>query len=531
MNEPISVKDLVGKTAGAYQIEQLVEENALGAIYIARAQVPASTYRLRVLRPSTTASPESRMVFLGQFQQQARELAALLTDEQRMPKHPHLLPLVDFGNIQGIPYLVWRQAPMRRFTELLNTPKELDILTIGFYLDQIASALEYAHEHATLHRDLSSDVVYMRDDGRIVIADLGVMRLLELSLKDELQTALYTHSLSSTPAPEQLLNQPENTYTDVYALGALLYRLLTGHRAYSARSFTEIVEQHLHAPVPSLSKWRQIVIGQRDITPDLDKLIAAAMAKDTQQRIQHPAELANAYHQIISPNDTTRQPIVSSLIQAATTLPTASAAETRPARYRERALRSNASTIATRSARMRNERRRTLILMGVGTIVAVGAAAFIVEELLSTQGTATANNSINTTSTSSAKPAATSTNGGSTSSQATPTQAAVSGNIIAHTSAVPSNSAISFKNPNPNSLHPAVLIHLSNNQFVAFDSTCTHHASCSVSYNPQDKLLECPCHGAQFNPAQQAAVVQGPADRPLASVPITIHSDGTITTA
>lgn len=100
---------------------------------------------------------------------------------------------------------------------------------------------------------------------------------------------------------------------------------------------------------------------------------------------------------------------------------------------------------------------------------------------------------------------------------------------IAQVSAVPSNSAVNFTIPSTND--PGVLVHLDNGQFVAYDALCTH-AGCQVDYDPSSKLLLCPCHGAAFDPAKQAQVVNPPANTPLA--PVAIHIDsatGAITLA
>lgn len=94
------------------------------------------------------------------------------------------------------------------------------------------------------------------------------------------------------------------------------------------------------------------------------------------------------------------------------------------------------------------------------------------------------------------------------------------GNVIAQVSAVPSNSAVSFTIPA--SGDAGVLVHLDNGQFVAYDAICTH-AGCQVDYDPSAKLLVCPCHGAAFDPAKQAQVVNPPANTPLA--PVSIHVD------
>jgi Rieske Fe-S protein len=528
MNERMTINNLMGKTIDVYQIEQLLEENTLGAVYMAQSRTSELTYRFRVLRSPAMLSSESRIVFLGLFQQYAHELMALLCDDEGMQKHPHLLPLVDFSNVQGIPYLVSLYTPMRSLTEWLALPKSLDVITIGQYLDQIAIALEYADHHATLHRDLSTDVVFIRDDGQLVIAELGVMRILEASLKTDLQALLYAHSPSSTPAPEQLLNRPENTYTDVYAMGALLYRLLTGHRVFSAHSPEEIVQQHLQTPVPSLMQWKHIFVGEQDVTAALDELIASAMAKDPQQRLQHPAELTNSYHNIVAPGNTARQPVVSRLALAVASSTNSSMRAVRPHKNEARNLLGSmrsTQAIVPRSTQIRTTRRRTLAFIGGGAVVAAGAMASIADQFLSRQGTATASNA--DVSTSSAN--SVTTNNGSKQVTSTTTQTTASGHVIAQAATIPLNSAVTFKNPLPGSAHPAILVHLANNQFVAFDTTCPH-AGCAVNYNAQDKLLACPCHGAMFDPARQAAVVQGPANRPLTPVPIIVHSDGSITT-
>lgn len=123
--------------------------------------------------------------------------------------------------------------------------------------------------------------------------------------------------------------------------------------------------------------------------------------------------------------------------------------------------------------------------------------------------------------------------GGSGAAPTTPASGAAtaaasgSGGSIAQVSAVPTNSAAQFTIPSNGD--PGILVHLNSGQFVAFDATCTH-AGCPVQYDPGSQLLICPCHGAEFDPAHQAGVVQGPTDTPLTSVPIHVDSaSGAIT--
>lgn len=125
-----------------------------------------------------------------------------------------------------------------------------------------------------------------------------------------------------------------------------------------------------------------------------------------------------------------------------------------------------------------------------------------------------------------APPPATSGSGSGTTS-GTPATGSTPGapSTIAQASAVQTNSSVSFTIPSNGD--PGVLVHLNNGKFVAFDATCTH-AGCPVQYDPGSQLLLCPCHGAQFDPSKGAAVIQGPTNTPLTSVPISIDSSGAI---
>ncbi len=294
MIEQVSYERFIGATVGDYRLEQLMGHSKWGPTFLVRTDAAATTYLLRFLAGPTNLGVKDRDAYLERFRHQASQIATL--------QHPYILPLLGYGSYRGIPYLVSPHIAMRSLRTRLAKSGPLDVFVVGRYLDQTAATLEYAHQHGVLHGDLTVDCIFIRLDGQLAVADFGVMGLLELHGLDARQKRLFEGS--EVCAPEQILGKPVGASTDVYALGAVLYHLLTGSPVFIGNTPDELAQQHLYASVPPLNQWRT------DLPAGLYSIIARAMAKDPLQRFHQPGALANAYHRIADPQNRTRVPFV-----------------------------------------------------------------------------------------------------------------------------------------------------------------------------------------------------------------------------
>ena len=543
MIERVSYDKLVGTVLSDYRLDRLIEQHVWGPIFLATDKTGAS-FVVRFmenpfsdpLRGQGNGAPSDiRILYLGRFQQEANRIAIL--------QHPNILPLLAYGSYGGLPYLVYPYAQLFSLRSLLGQGSRLpnDVVSVGSYLEPLASALSYAHGQAMLHRNLSTNTIYMQQNGQPVITEFGLMRIRELGrqIVQEQSAGLeargnqYEGSTEGS-APEQLLGKPIDASADIYSLGAVLYRLLSAHPPFTGRTREEIARQHLYSEVPPLSSWRS------DLPAGLDAVIAQAMAKDPAQRFHQPAELARAYYSVVAPE---RMPFLSASgpVASVNTSPQVQAFSNLDQAYQPRTEQVRSVRNASK-AQMRASRRRLLIAAGGGVAV-VAVAAFA--------GTRFLNGHSNSPS-STAQNSSSSMTQASTNKQAAPTQKAAptqsmngqnkatnqmggtqttkggqtnTANVLAHTADLPLNSSKNFTIAGQK--NPGILIHLLNGSFVAFDSTCTH-AACAVPYNAQTHLLECPCHGAVFDPSKGAAVVSGPAPTPLTAIKIMVNGDGTI---
>ena len=290
MNE-IAFDTLSGAMLGNYYLTRMIGHSQTGPIFLARINFGTETYLLRFLADSRHVKEQWHDDNLERFHYLGGRLTAL--------QHSHILPLLDYGVFQDIPYIVTPNLPIRSLRSRLAENGPINIFTVGRYLDQIAAALDYAHNHGVLHGNLTLDTIFIRLNGQIAVTDFGLRALVELYVP-----GVSRSSEKMELAPEQCTNGSIGTYTDVYALGSALYQLLTGTSMFAGAAPNNDASRYSSTAIQPNSTSRS------DLPAGLVSIISRALAKDPKQRYQRAGILANAYHRIVDPNDRNRVPFV-----------------------------------------------------------------------------------------------------------------------------------------------------------------------------------------------------------------------------
>ena len=291
---PPPADQLVGKTLGQYDIEQLLGYGNLNAVYAARQQPQSRAVMLTTFLMPETFSEEARDRFTTRFAQQASLLVRL--------NHPHVLPIADFGEQVGYPYLV---TPFVVGASLANVLKQEQRCTperVLPLLKQIAEGLDYIHSHGVVHGTLKPANILLNDEQGVQITGFGLTRMLGMQGIEQIEHP-YIHLMSSAgtflgaaeyTAPEVVQGAPANERSDIYALGILLFQLLTGAPPFSGDDPFVVAMQHVEENVPSLqSVWP-------DALPALDLIVQRAVERDPAHRFQSAGKLVNAYERVLS---------------------------------------------------------------------------------------------------------------------------------------------------------------------------------------------------------------------------------------
>jgi serine/threonine protein kinase len=284
LTQSVSTSGLAGQRLGPYVIEAEIGHGGMGSVWRAR--------RADGRFESIVAIKFLRAAWLGSAGEQRFKLEGLLLARL---DHPHIARLLDAGLFEGHqPYLVLEYVEGEPI-DAHCIAHALDLQSkLRLFLDVLA-AVSHAHTHLIVHRDIKPGNILVTRQGTVKLLDFGIAKLLESEEGSEL-TRTSAHALTPEyAAPEQLLGQPVTTATDVYALGLVLYTLLTGEPPRASRQLRghELINAVLKEVLPRPSTAAHSPSLARALTGDLDNIVVKALKQDSTERYATAAALAD----------------------------------------------------------------------------------------------------------------------------------------------------------------------------------------------------------------------------------------------
>ena len=254
---------------GCHLLRRLAEGGA-GTIYLARRQATGENVVVKVMAQRLITGEESR-----EAQRLSREYEAISRVHS-----PRIVKLHELGVTDGHVFLVMEYFPRGSLRELMLGPLPAD--RVMTYIEQIAGALEIVHKAGILHRDLKPSNIMLRTDGSIALIDFGTAKFSD----GQARTLTATGSVIGTPqymSPEQCSGLELTAASDLYAVGILMYEMLTGQLPYEAATPLAVLYKHQYAPLPVLPRECDF------LQPVLERL----MAKSPEDRFQRARDLAH----------------------------------------------------------------------------------------------------------------------------------------------------------------------------------------------------------------------------------------------
>ena len=263
--------DLAGRTLGSYQITEELGRGGMAVVY--RAYQPSLNryVAIKVLPPQLSFDQQ----FVDRFQREARAAANL--------RHPNIVVIHDVGHHDGTYYIVMEYLEGRTLKELVEQTGPLPPQRAARIVEQIAAALDYAHQRGFVHRDVKPANVFVGEGDRVTLTDFGIAKA-----ASETEHLTRTGTLMGTPeymSPEQAEGGAVDHRTDLYALGVVLYQMLVGHVPFRGTTPHAVLHNVIYeAPLPP----RQF---NPDLSPALEQVVLKAIAKQPGDRYQQGSAL------------------------------------------------------------------------------------------------------------------------------------------------------------------------------------------------------------------------------------------------
>src|SRR6516165_145575 len=263
------------QTIGRYRVEKLLGSGAMGEVY--RAYDPAidRLVAIKVLRPELIAGSGSDQL-LQRFRREARAAGRRF--------HPNIVAIWDFGDDDGMPFLAMEYVEGRSLDEVIRSSGPLIPSRSVAIITQVLSALGFAHKNGIVHRDIKPSNIMILPNDEVKVADFGIARI-------DASDFTIVGDLLGTPAymaPEQLSGAPVDHRTDLFAVGVILFEMLTGVKPFRGTSITEIISfMETRGP--------EEIRALNPAVPDsLKRVITKALAFDATRRYDDAAECSMA---------------------------------------------------------------------------------------------------------------------------------------------------------------------------------------------------------------------------------------------
>lgn len=278
----IDSNELLGQVLGTCTLQRLLGRGGMGAVYLAQQSRPRRSVAVKVLVPGLLMESRVRDEFLIRFRREADAIAAL--------DHINIMPVYEYGEQKQLAYLVMPYVAGGTLREVLEQRGILPLNEVLPIIEQAAAALDYAHQQGIVHRDLKPGNILFHADGRVLLADFGLAKVLkETTDSDSTLTSLGT--VIGTPeylSPEQATGSQIDPRTDIYSLGVILYQMLGGCVPFTGATPVAIAIKHtMEEPPPITDKNPALPHG-------VVAVIMKAMAKRPEQRYASAGELAQA---------------------------------------------------------------------------------------------------------------------------------------------------------------------------------------------------------------------------------------------
>jgi serine/threonine protein kinase len=264
---------LTATKAGRYEILGELGRGGMGVVYRAKDPLIGRTVAVKTIRLSEEGTGMSHAQLVERFQTEARA-AGLLT-------HPNIVVIFDAGETDGLYYITMELVNGNSLQSLLDSGEKFPLARVLRIMEQVCSALQFAHDHHVVHRDIKPANIMLAADDVVKITDFGTAKILQYG-------AVQQSSAMGTPgyiSPEQIKGKAVDRRTDIFSLGVMLYQLTTGEKPFRGQDIASILYRILNEdPPPPQTLNPTLPLG-------VSSTIMKAMAKSPHLRYENCSEL------------------------------------------------------------------------------------------------------------------------------------------------------------------------------------------------------------------------------------------------